>query len=125
MKVLLSIKPEYVDEIFKGTKKYEYRKNIFKNKNVKKIMVYATKPLGKVVGEFSIGKVIHDTPENIWTKTYKYSGISKEFFDSYFSKKDFGFAIQIKEINLYDEAKDITEFNIKQAPQSFRYVENY
>ena len=36
MKVLLSIKPEYVDKIFSGEKRYEYRKSMFKNKNIDK-----------------------------------------------------------------------------------------
>lgn len=30
MKVLLSIKPEYVEKILDGTKKFEFRKGIFK-----------------------------------------------------------------------------------------------
>ena len=39
MDVLLSIKPKYVDAILKGEKKYEFRKIIFKNKNIKKYCV--------------------------------------------------------------------------------------
>lgn len=31
MKVLLSIKPEFAERIFNGSKKYEFRKVIFKN----------------------------------------------------------------------------------------------
>ena len=30
MRVLLSIKPDFVNEIIKGNKKYEYRKKIFR-----------------------------------------------------------------------------------------------
>ena len=41
MKVLLSIKPEFVREIFAGNKKYEYRKAIF-TKNVNQVVVYST-----------------------------------------------------------------------------------
>ena len=40
MKVLLSIKPEFADKIFNGTKKYEFRKSIFKNKDVDTVVVY-------------------------------------------------------------------------------------
>ena len=42
MKVLLSIKPEFVQEIFTGKKKYEYRKAIF-TRSVDKVVVYSTK----------------------------------------------------------------------------------
>ena len=54
MKVLLSIKPEFVNEMVLGNKKFEYRKSIFKRADVTDVVVYATKPYGKVVGEFKI-----------------------------------------------------------------------
>ena len=53
MKVLLSIKPEFVQEIFTGKKKYEYRKAIF-TRSVDKVVVYSTKPVGMIVGEFTV-----------------------------------------------------------------------
>ena len=82
MKVLLSIKPEFVHEIFQGRKKYEYRKSIF-TKHVTKVLVYSTKPEGMIVGEFSVRRILNDTPENLWEKTSAVSGITKEFFDQY------------------------------------------
>lgn len=39
MKILLSIKPVFVEEIFKGDKKFEYRRTIFKRKDIKKVVV--------------------------------------------------------------------------------------
>ena len=54
MKVLLSIKPEFVEKIFNGTKKYEFRKSIFKNKNIDTVVVYASSPWQYVIGEFKI-----------------------------------------------------------------------
>lgn len=78
MKVLLSIKPEYVRKIFAGTKKYEYRKSIF-TKHVDKVVVYATKPMGMIVGEFSVEEVLVGEPEILWKETHEVSGISKDF----------------------------------------------
>lgn len=124
MKVLLSIKPEFVEEIIDGRKKFEYRKNIFKRTDVSTVIVYATKPLGKVIGEFKIENIIKDHPSDIWEKTNKYSGITKQFFDEYFKNKEIGFAIQIKNFIKYDiplELNDIDN-NIKSAPQSFYYI---
>lgn len=60
MKVLLSIKPEYAQKIFAGEKKYEYRKRIFKRNDVDMIVVYVTKPVGKVVGEFEIAEILEE-----------------------------------------------------------------
>ena len=54
MKVLLSINPPYVDKIFNGEKKFEYRRAIFKDNSVDTIVIYSTSPIKKVVGEFKV-----------------------------------------------------------------------
>ncbi|EKS7866030.1 MULTISPECIES: ASCH domain-containing protein [Bacillus] len=124
MKVLLSIKPEFVEEIILGNKKFEYRKNIFKRKGISSVVVYATKPCGKVVGEFEIEDIIIDNPDNIWKKTKNHSGITKSYFNHYFAGRQKGVAIQIKEFKKYEEPLDLIDFdsNLKAAPQSFCYT---
>lgn len=123
MKVLLSIKPEFVHEIFQGRKKYEYRKNIF-TKHVTKVLVYSTKPEGMIVGEFSVKVILNDTPEKLWEKTSAVSGITKEFFDQYFEGRDRGYALQIEEPILYKKPINPFEmFSSFVAPQSFKYIE--
>lgn len=124
MKVLLSIKPEFVKEIIEGKKKFEYRKRLFKQPNVSSVIVYATKPYGKVVGEFEIGEIIERDLEALWKETKNFSGISEEFFYSYFKDQESGFAIKIEDFVEYDEPLDLKQLdcNIKTAPQSFCYV---
>jgi len=122
MDVLLSIKPEFVDKIFLGEKSYEYRKSIFRRK-VKRILIYATKPVGLIVGEFEIQAIIEGTPCEIWEQTQKSSGVQKFFFDKYFTGRTKAYAIKIGSIvryeipiNPYDTLKPFT------APQSFSYI---
>jgi predicted transcriptional regulator len=123
MKVLLSIKPEFVREIFQGRKKFEYRKNVF-TKHVTQVVVYSTKPEGMIVGEFSVKKILSDTPEKLWKKTSLVSGISKEFFDQYFEGRDKGYALQIENPVLYKEPiNPFDVFTSFVAPQSFKYIE--
>lgn len=123
MKVLLSIKPEFVEKILSGEKKYEFRKKLFKRQSVKTIVIYATMPIGKVVGEFDIDHVISDEPNLVWEKTKKYAGVSKSFYDEYFEEKSLAFAIAVGKVTLYDEPKSLNYFgkNIV-APQSYRYL---
>ena len=122
MKVLLSIKPEFVHEIFQGRKKYEYRKSIFA-KHVTKVMVYSTKPEGMIVGEFTVKAVLQYTPKELWEKTHNDSGISKRYFDEYFEGRDKGYALQIADPVLYKEPVNPFEmFDSFVAPQSFRYI---
>ncbi|XWN37077.1 MAG: ASCH domain-containing protein [Balneola sp.] len=122
-RVLLSIKPEFVEKIFNGEKKFEYRKVLFKNNKINKVVIYASSPVKKVVGEFKIGDILYTTKKELWESTQDKSGITKEFFDEYFSKKELAYAIEIKETEQYKEPKSLKEdFNISNAPQSFRYI---
>lgn len=123
MKVLLSIKPEYANKIFSGEKKFEYRKSIFKQE-IKFIVVYVTKPVGMIIGEFEIDKIISDTPKQIWNLTKEHSGIEEDKFKNYFLNKETGFAIKVKKAKLYKHSKTLKEYNpkIKVPPQSFCYI---
>lgn len=123
MKVLLSIKPEFVDKILDGSKKFEFRKGIFKNDKVKSVVIYSTMPVGKVVGEFDIEAIIEDSPNRVWDITKEYSGITKDFFDVYFNKKEKAFAIKIANVRKYDQPMPLNSLgeNIT-APQSYRYL---
>lgn len=123
-KILLSIKPEFVEKIFSGEKKYEYRKILFKNSKVNKVVIYASSPIKKVVGEFEIGKILHGTKHELWESTREKSGISKEFFDEYFSDKDHAYAIEIKDLIQYSNPKSLQDdLNISHPPQSFIYMQ--
>ena len=87
MKVLLSIKPEYVKKIFDGTTKYEFRKSLFRRNDIKFVVIYASAPIKRIVGEFEIDDILSDDVNAVWEKTKRHSGISKEFYNSYFQKK--------------------------------------
>ncbi|MDA3886865.1 MAG: ASCH domain-containing protein [Candidatus Delongbacteria bacterium] len=122
MKVLLSIKPEYANKIFAGTKKYEFRRSIFKNPNIKTIVVYSSSPVQKVIGEFEIERILNSSINDLWNITEQDSGINKEFFFEYYKGKETGFAIKIKEPKKYETPLDIkNDFN-KTPPQSFVYI---
>lgn len=123
MKVLLSIKPEYAEQILKGKKKFEFRKSIFKNSDVDTVIIYATMPIGKIIGEFKIGNIISLTPNELWKHTERYAGISRTFFDEYFFDRDIGFAITVENPTRYSSPINLQDL-IPGAtpPQSFRYI---
>jgi predicted transcriptional regulator len=123
MRILLSIKPEFAYKIFSGEKKYEYRRTIFKNRNVRNIIVYVSSPVSKVIGEFEIECILSDLPEKIWNKTHKESGITKPFFDRYTEKKKKIYAIKIGKTRKYKNDLFLEkDFNLNFAPQSFVYL---
>lgn len=122
MKVLLSIKPEFAFKIFDGTKKFEFRKTIFKNKEVKQVVVYASSPLRQVIGEFEIEEILRDDLSALWDLTREHSGISENFFYKYFENKEQGYAIKIKNVKKYKEPKNLREEFKLLPPQSFVYI---
>lgn len=122
MRVLLSIKPEYAFKIFDGSKKFEFRKVIFKNPNIKTVIVYASSPVQQVIGEFEIDDILSFNPEAIWEMTKKYSGISEAFFYEYFADKKIAHAIKIKNTKMYKKPLSIKDsFNVF-PPQSYVYL---
>lgn len=122
MKIILSIKPEFANKIFDGTKKFEFRRILFSNKDVKTIVVYASSPISKVIGEFEIDRILHDDLEFLWRKTYKYSGISQEYYLQYFKGKKSGYAIAVKNARRYKRELCIEENFGVRPPQSFAYL---
>jgi predicted transcriptional regulator len=122
MKVLLSIKPEFADKIFSGTKKYEFRRSIFKKKEVKTIVVYASSPVQKIIGEFEIETIIKEELNRLWELTKDLSGISEDYFFEYFRNKENGFAIKIKNPKRYNTPLLIREDFNATPPQSFMYL---
>lgn len=120
--ILLSINPEHVENILNGTKKYEFRKTVCK-RHVDRILIYSTTPVMKVVGEAEVEDILIDKPEIIWKKTEKKAGIDKTFFDQYYADRNQAVAYKLKKITKYSEPRELKEYGVYTAPQSFRYIE--
>lgn len=122
MIVLLSIKPEYAEKILNGKKKYELRKRIFDHTSISKVIIYASSPICKVVGEFEIDHVLSLSLGQLWEKTMRYSEVDKEFYDKYFLGKDIGHAIRVKKVKRYTKHLNLNDYDIRHAPQSYVYI---
>ena len=109
MNVLLSIKPKYVDEIKKGTKKYEFRKTLSNERTrykIEKIFIYSSAPVQKIVARFFIEDILEDHPKNLWERCKDFSGVEKGEFFHYFKNKERGLAIKITKLN-YQHLKEL------------------
>ena len=122
MKILLSIKPQFSEIIFAGTKKYEFRRSLWKHGDVKTIVVYASSPVRKVIGEFGIEAIIYNELAVLWEQTRKDSGINEDSFYKYFSNKKYGYAIGIKNVTKYKKPLCLHEDFHVAPPQSFMYL---
>ena len=121
MKVLMSIKPKFVEEIFSGTKTFELRKKIFKS-SINTIVIYSSSLKKKVVGEIIIDKIISSTPKLLW-KSYKNNlGISEKEYFKYYKNSKVAYAIKIKKVIKYKKELELKDFGIEKAPQSYQYI---
>jgi len=122
-KVLLSIKPQFADQIFAGTKRYEFRRVIFRSDSVTKVVVYASSPVQRVIGEFRIAEILASDVKQLWNKTKSYAGIEKEHFDDYFDGRATAYAIKICNPLKYKKPAKLEHlFEFNRPPQSFRYL---
>ena len=122
MKILLSIKPEFVEKIFNGSKRYEYRKVRFKREHIQTVVVYSTSPVSQIVGEFEIEEVLCQHPELLWEATQDEAGIDEVYFQDYFEGREQAVALKIGSTLLYENPINPKEIYADfVAPQSFRY----
>lgn len=121
MNAILSIKPQFVDEIEAGRKLFEYRKSIFKQP-VERVYIYASSPVSRIIGEFQPIDVVVGAPAAVWNKTWQFSGITKSFFDDYFMGRPSAYAIVIRNFVKYDIPIDLPKG--VHAPQNFCYIDS-
>lgn len=120
--MLLSIKPQYAKVILEGKKQYEFRK-IKPQRNVTRIIFYASSPQKEVVGEAEIDYILEGSPNEIWEIAKKAAGITKKFFFSYYQGKSQAFAYKLKNVKVYNKPKALEDYGLKQAPQSYVYID--
>lgn len=121
--VLLSIKPEFAEKILDGTKTYEFRRTLFKDKDVKTVLIYASSPVQRVIGEFEVEAVLSLPKHDLWHKTHTGGAISRNYFDEYFNGSKICHAICIRNPKRYKHPmilEDASGLNV--PPQSFAYV---
>jgi len=123
MTILLPIIKTFCDKIFSGEKRYEYRKALPKN-GVDRVIVYESRGIGMVVGEFEVTGILKDSPSEVWDKTKENSGVSESDFFSYFRNRALAFALEIGNYRRYHNPIPLSEYGIKRAPQNFIYLKN-
>ena len=117
----MSIRPPYAEAIFRGEKRFEFRRAIFR-RAVDVVVVYITSPTCLVVGEFDVADIISDSVEDLWSRTSRHAGIDRDLFFNYFKGRDVGHAIAIGDVRKYKKPLELAgTFGIR-APQSFVYV---
>lgn len=117
--LLISIKPELVERIVCGEKKYEYRKS-FPPITVKKLVIYSTFPVQKVVAVAEVLAMRENTPWAIWEGTKDGAGVSEEMYYEYFSGRPKAFAFKLGKIDVITPPVNLKDVDkTLSPPQSY------
>jgi predicted transcriptional regulator len=124
--LLLSIRPEFADKIFKGEKTAELRRRRPRVNKGDWVYVYVASPVKVLRGAFRVAKVIDDVPNRLWRKVRRIAGVTRQQFDRYFEGAERAFAILLEEVRHLAQSVDLTWLRKKwpgfRPPQSYRYV---
>ena len=118
----MSIRPEYADAILSGEKSVEFRKRPVAD-DVTHVLIYATLPVGSLLGWFAVRGQSTMSPNNLWSEFKKVAGISKDRFFEYYARRDFGTGIMVEVASRFEEPLPLANLGAAlRPPQSFQYL---
>ena len=124
--LLISIQPQYVDQIVQGRKTIEFRRKFPCSNHIhgKKIWIYSTSPIRAVIAVAEVEAVQRMPVHKLWDRYNSGGCIAKTSFYSYFQGTSHGCAILLAKVERL--TKHITLKSLKKngfhIPQSYRYV---
>ena len=108
---LISIRPVYAYQIFRGTKRYELRRGVAGSIPEGAVMVvYASGNVRALIGEFTVGRVIRGDAETVWRRVTsdRESGVKGDAW-RYIRGADKAMALEVLEPRLYPRRVTLEE----------------
>ena len=100
---LMSIRPQFAASILDGSKRVEFRKRPLAT-DIGTVVIYATKPVGAVLGEFVVDEQAVGKPEELWARFAEMAGIDREGFFNYYDGSARAVGIVIGRVDRYEPA---------------------
>lgn len=120
--ILLSVKPKWAELIISGEKTVELRKSNFPD-HVKKIVIYATKPVGEIVGIVEVSGIVKSSScQFSWSGNtiYQSAKVSYQEFWKYYNNP-YDRIVRVFLKNPQAIRMPLGEI-VPKAPQSFLYL---
>lgn len=123
--LLLSVRPRYADAILNSTKTAEIRRQRPAVHSGTLVIIYATKPVGALVGTARILDISSGNPIDIWERHHLSTGVTKTEYDTYLSGAQTAYLLflhrvqRLEPLLTLEQIRSATAF---QPPQSYRYL---
>ncbi len=119
--IIVSMHHKIIEEIINDEKTAIFMKKMPSN-TVNRALIYCVKPIGTVIGEFTL-KTIEKLPKaEAWEKYGSKSSFTKTEFTHYYHDKNFARVMVIDGFIQYKEPKTLSSLNINRGPSGFRYL---
>lgn len=126
-RVLLSVKPEFVEKIFRSDKTVELRKKIPTLDAGDEVLIYASSPVMALVGAIEVVDVVREAPHSLWKLVKAHAAVERSFYDLYYQDRDTAYGIFIGRTRLFEYACTLPSLREVwpgfRPPQNYRYVE--
>lgn len=120
---LMSVRPEFASALMDGSKKVEFRKRPLAE-DVGLVVVYATLPVGAVVGAFTVAGQELRSPDALWRRHRRHAGISKAGYSAYYDGAETAVGILVGDVEPLEEPLKLDMLGPGlRAPQSFQYLD--
>lgn len=123
--LLVSIHPKYVDLILNGAKRVELRRRFDPGAAGSEMLIYATLPVGAVVGRTTVQTVQQLPIEELWARFGDFAAVKRADFLSYFGGLTHGYGLElggVEEFRAQVPLSELREIHKVSPPQSYRYL---
>lgn len=118
----MSIRPEFAQAIIEGRKTVEFRKRPVAS-DVSHVLIYATMPVGALVGWFAVDGQYTTDPRDLWKKFREDGAISRTRFFEYYSSGSLGTGIRVGSVVRFRHPRLLSCVDgVSRPPQSFQYL---
>lgn len=118
----MSIRPEFAAAILSGDKAVEFRKRPVAD-DVSHVLIYATLPVGSLLGWFLVQGQSTTSPRELWDKFNEVAGISEARFFEYYAERESGTGIHVGLAEKFSQPLPLAEIGaVLRPPQSFQYL---
>ncbi|WP_319519671.1 ASCH domain-containing protein [uncultured Martelella sp.] len=104
---IISIRPPYAEAILDGAKTIELRRRIPSLSVGTTLWIYATKPVGAVIGLARVQRIVRGDPEQIWLDFGHAAAIDRVSYEAYFSGADEAIGIILADVERSEEFVEI------------------
>lgn len=121
--ILITIKSDYASMIYAGMKTIELRKRTPKVPIGTPCLIYEPLPIGRVTGYFTYAGSFNFDTLCINQSFLRNARISYSKICAYYESQLIGVAWIIKRPTPFPDAMSLADFNVSQAPRSYKFID--